>query len=380
MEVHCTFDRGRLFSICFILISVIAIAPTTALAVIYGDDDRQDVYEVSNPAMLLAAQATAMLIPRDQLQFDQTTGEYEILLSQDLSDLCADEKFIDQPTAAPFCSGTVVGSDLIVTADFCLTALDVLKSLDNVAVVFGFYMKGASEYSSRLDANDVYFLKEEVARVNTPYESIPVLRVNRPFVGHESLPIRPPEESLDEFFMPDVFSAAYMEGIPLKLTGDSYSYQDRTATEGYWYLGYWLDVLAGSAGAPVFSLQYDNSFQFVEGIVAYGPPDYTWTPDGCIARMVLPYGEKPGIEGGEQAIVLSSIYEIVTGNIVLAGCDTLVKDRLLDGMMLSDQFAQCDSLIGTERDYKKCIKSLAREFKQAGAITSGEIKLIGACW
>ena len=153
--------------------------------------------------MLFAAQATGMLISRHGLQVDSATGEYVLDLGSwgDLGPLCPGEKFADQPIALEaLCSGVVVSSDLIIIPEYCLPTTGPTKKkrkplLSDFAFVFGFHMTGPSEYVSRLPANDVYFLKEVVAIVNAKPDTIGIVRLDRPLVGHEPLPIRPSNDS-----------------------------------------------------------------------------------------------------------------------------------------------------------------------------------------
>ena len=123
--------------------------------VVYGEDDRIDVYQETDAQRQQWASATCALINLSRLTQHQdgtwTISSPAEYLRSGLS-ACDDEPFGDQPTAA-FCTGFVVGEDLIVTAGHCYTT----TSLATVRFVFGFWMEDAA--TPRLE-----FLENEVLR------------------------------------------------------------------------------------------------------------------------------------------------------------------------------------------------------------------------
>src|SRR5688572_20471169 len=79
--------------------------------VIYGTDDRVDVYQVTDETMQEWAASTCALVFRDDLQL-RSDGNYDLeLLEYEFRGLppCSGEAFADQPTLA-YCSGFQVGS------------------------------------------------------------------------------------------------------------------------------------------------------------------------------------------------------------------------------------------------------------------------------
>lgn len=65
--------------------------------------------------------------------------------------LCAGERFRDQPIGA-FCSGFLVGSDVIATAGHCVNAGNVT----NVRFVFGFRMRNAATAETIINNAEIY--------------------------------------------------------------------------------------------------------------------------------------------------------------------------------------------------------------------------------
>jgi hypothetical protein len=83
---------------------------------IFGDDDRQEVYEFDDPLVVEAAASTVALIPSSYLteeedRFVVTDPESAI----EVYGFCPDERFSDQPVVAS-CSGFLVAEDLVATA------------------------------------------------------------------------------------------------------------------------------------------------------------------------------------------------------------------------------------------------------------------------
>ena len=104
--------------------------------VIYGTDDRIDVYQETDPARLaLAASTCALLKSGDvinhgdgtySLNFYAYEGGYGV-------PACPGERFGTQPVSA-YCSGFMVGDDIVATAGHCLDD----TRLNSTKIVFGF--------------------------------------------------------------------------------------------------------------------------------------------------------------------------------------------------------------------------------------------------
>lgn len=103
--------------------------------VIYGVDNRKDLYEISQPQVREQARSTAALISNSRLS--ENGGGFIDISSQDFGEaygLCSSERFREQPSAA-FCSGFLIGEDLLVIAGHCLRTEVQCK---NTGFVFDF--------------------------------------------------------------------------------------------------------------------------------------------------------------------------------------------------------------------------------------------------
>ena len=84
--------------------------------VIYGEDNRKDIYQTTNPDWLNRARSTVALIRSDKIapykglenHFKITTKHYGKLYK-----LCPNEPFFDQQRAAS-CSGSLIAEDIVI--------------------------------------------------------------------------------------------------------------------------------------------------------------------------------------------------------------------------------------------------------------------------
>lgn len=127
-----------------------------ALPIIYGRDDRQELYQVATQQVReLVEQSVVALVPANMIVHEGTEVRLEAPLRSQLDMVC-DEPFTEQPAAA-ICTGVLVDWDLILTAGHCAHALP----LEELVAVFGYYYSSASQLA--LSASGVFPLADVVA-------------------------------------------------------------------------------------------------------------------------------------------------------------------------------------------------------------------------
>ncbi len=258
--------------------------------VIYGADDRADFYEESDEARKGWAASVCALVEETNLA-PQSDGSFAIsTVPYTISGLlpCEGEAFPDQPRAA-FCTGFMVGPDLIATAGHCVQGLEDLAAM---RFVFGFVMTDADSPVSTFAADRVYTGVELVAREEDfAGADYAIVRIDRPIAapGAVALPIRrtgtlAPGTKIGVIGHP--------AGLPLKFAfGDATVVSD-SSPEAYFLAN--LDAFGGNSGSPVF----DAETGIVEGILVRGATDFE-VQDGnaskqtspCFRSIVLPVGE-----------------------------------------------------------------------------------------
>ncbi len=232
--------------------------------VIYGEDDRIDVYQETDELRLQWAASTCALIGTTRLTQNQD-GSWTLSSPATYSrfgvSACDGEPFGDQPTAAS-CTGFMVSDDLIVTAGHCYST----SSLSTVRFVFGFWMEDSVTPRLNFLESEVYQGIEVVSYASTGEFDHSVVRVDRPitapgasaFIVRREGTIQPGEY---------VGVIGHPSGLPMKIAfGDTYV-RSSSAT-GYFVAN--LDTYGGNSGSPVINA----TTGMLEGILVRGATDF----------------------------------------------------------------------------------------------------------
>lgn len=227
--------------------------------IIYGSDNRLDVYEVPQADVRDLADSTVALIPSRNMSLK--SGGMYLISTKDYSaeyNLCSDEPYADQPIAAN-CSGFLVGEDLIATAGHCIDA----KSCDSYKFVFGFAMINQSTARTEVSASEVYSCKEVVARNLNSSIDFALVRLDRVVRGHLPLKLQQTNAEVGE----ELTVIGHPAGLPTKVSDGAVVRSQR----GNYYVAN-LDTYGGNSGSAVFNSKTNE----VSGILVRGGTDYTY--------------------------------------------------------------------------------------------------------
>jgi hypothetical protein len=240
--------------------------------VIYGDDDRRDLFQVSDRSELNDIDATVGLVDAGDLtdNGDGTSTLSTVDHGPD-NNLCQSEPFFDQPTA-PHCSGFIVGPDLIATAGHCVDESDVTDT----RFVHGFWMETASNARTTIDNDDIYSGAEIVER-SVGTSDWAVVRINERVTDHRYAEVRRAGQIADDR---PVHVIGHPSGLPLKFAGGA-SVRDNSS-DVFFVAN--LDTYGGNSGSAVF----DNRTHNVEGILVRGEQDYVRSDEGCLVSNTCP--------------------------------------------------------------------------------------------
>jgi len=239
--------------------------------VIYGADDRIDLYQESDPARRAWAAATCGLFNQGNVQ---NNGDGTFTLRTFAYNVCADEPFSNQPTSA-FCSGFMVGPDLIATAGHCFDSGDIGR----VRFVFGFVMENANTPVVTVDASQVYTGVELVGRALSGNLDYSVVRVDRAITSPGATPFELRREGVVPVGA-NVGVIGHPSGLPLKLAFGDNTVVRSNSNSGFFVAN--LDTYAGNSGSPVI----DPNTGRVEGILVRGEVDFV-TVGGCSRSNVV---------------------------------------------------------------------------------------------
>ncbi len=248
----------------------------TQFEVIYGTDDRKDIYNVIDAQQLQVAQATCLIVDVSELT-NNGNGTYSLATSawttQGGTTICAAEPFRGQLTAG-FCTGFLIGDSLLATAGHCISNLDC----GGTAFVFGFQQIDATTPPvTTIAADNIYFCDGIVTRQYSGDFDYSLVQLDRAVVGREPLPIRRTGVVSNS---DPLFVVGHGITLPMKAADNAVVKNANGATA--WFQAN-LDTYGGNSGSPVFGV---NS-GMIEGILVRGAPDFV-TVDGCVRSNQVP--------------------------------------------------------------------------------------------
>ncbi len=253
----------------------LAVARSSA-PVVYGNDDRLDPYQVSNAVFADAVRGYDVALMStsgyNATSSDIVTFQGSALGDIQLSDgnyVCADERFTDQLTTA-FCSGTLIGPDLILTAGHCVTSAS-----DCASTRFAFGYEYGSAGQQTVTTDDIYRCAAIVAREQVDDgPDYAVLRTDRTVVGRVPAPVRATHAELP--LTSSLILAGHPYGLPLKIAANAGVLDNRAASLDYFVTT--TDSFGGNSGSGIF----DSVTGEVVGILVRGQEDFVYDPtSGC---------------------------------------------------------------------------------------------------
>ena len=249
-------------SLIYFLSSIVWANLQVQPKVVYGEDNRIEIYQVERSDIREIADSTVALVKKANLS--QKDNQVTLIGKKvgEAFGLCVDEPFREQPTSA-FCSGFLVGDDLIATAGHCINQ----QTCQDIAFVFGFEMQNAITPIRTVDVSEVYYCQSVVKSEYTSQQDYSLVKVDRPVRGHRPLKLSSGSAQKDQ----SVFVIGHPSGIPKKVADDA---QVRKQYGAYFSTN--LDTYGGNSGSPVF----DSATLEVLGILVRGENDYDHTR-GC---------------------------------------------------------------------------------------------------
>ena len=241
--------------------------------VIYGTDDRQDVFEVTDPASLNDIESVVSLFDAsDVVDNGDGTSTLQTRNFRTSQNLCPTERFGEQPLGC-FCSGFLVAPDIIATAGHCVNASNVTS----VRFVFGFRMLDAETAQTRVNNTEICSGVSIIGReeIGTGADWA-LVRIDRAITNHPLAQIRKEGKVSDS---QAVHVIGHPVGLPTKFAGGAAVRDNQPAA----FFVANLDTYGGNSGSPVFN----SDTHVVEGILVRGETDFAMSGT-CRVSLVCP--------------------------------------------------------------------------------------------
>lgn len=188
----------------------------------------------------------------NSFKYDPTTFEQSF-------SLCKSEPFREQLSTA-FCSGFLVGKDLVATAGHCIRSATDCSS---TKFVFGFKMNAVGVNPNEVDASQVYGCSKIVHTVvEMAGKDFAIVQLDREVTGHSVLNVR---RSGSLQVGDGITVVGYPSGIPVKISGGA---NVRKLEPNFFVAN--LDTYGGNSGSAVFNTTTGD----VEGILVRGETDF----------------------------------------------------------------------------------------------------------
>lgn len=229
--------------------------------VVYGNDDRKDLFESSNTLHKQLANSTAAMIDANalELEADDTYLIKAGTLEQD--GVCSDARFAKQTTAA-MCSGFLVGDQYLVTAGHCIQTPNDCRTY---SWVFDYSNPNSEKTSYSVAKKDVYKCSSIVARKldRSTNDDYALIKLDRKVEGRSPLKFRASGKIASNASLVVI---GHPSGLPTKIADGA---AVRSNSNKYYFVAN-LDTFGGNSGSAVF----DTNTGTIEGILVRGERDY----------------------------------------------------------------------------------------------------------
>jgi V8-like Glu-specific endopeptidase len=291
------------------------VEPGQGLPVQYGQDTRTELFQHPDSTLKEIAASVAIFVHKNQVTVSGSTVILDSYTLNEMSVLgwlvnsanlpmCSDELFSSQP-APGFCTGFLVGEDILVTAGHCLQK----TACTDTNIVFGFQMESDSSLVM-ITKEDVFECEEILAQVSpnseNHYLDYAILKLDRP-TGRAGL-----SYSVDDQLQAqdDVAVLGYPSGLPLKIASNAFVMSNEAGSP---FFVTNLDTFGSNSGSPVINMDTYH----VEGILVRGTTDYVLSDNGsCVQVNRCPESGNLNC-AGENATKMAMLAEPISENMAV---------------------------------------------------------------
>jgi V8-like Glu-specific endopeptidase len=246
-----------------ITLSFTSMAGTKKIKVVYGEDNRKDLYEVKNPLFIKLAKSTAAMVQTQYLSKHKNGFSSVIGATLETGlNVCPSERFSQQPLLSN-CSGFLVGKNTIVTAGHCYDG-DHKKLCRDSVWVFDYKMKDSKNINlDGIKKENVYRCKKVVKQIFSRYQDFAVITLAREVEDRAPLKFRKQGKIKSDS---ELVVIGHPSMLPLKVSDGGTVLKNN----GKYQFTTSLDTFQGNSGSAVF----DSKTGILEGILVSGKTDY----------------------------------------------------------------------------------------------------------
>lgn len=262
----------------------------TVQPVVYGTDDRQDVYAHPDMNLRTLAQQSIVALMRDT-KVNVTNPANVTFNSTDTlantQSLCPGQRFENDPAYSD-CSGTLIDNDIVLTAGHCFTApgadagMNGASTCQNTRFVFKYYHEAAGRLAT-ITAEDVFSCAEIITSVDRmnpdgTRQDYAFVRLNRS-AAPRFTPASVARTNGPTTMGQSITVIGFGSGIPAKIDSGGTVTSLRAMDGDYFETN--LDTFSGNSGSGVF----DTATRSMVGILVRGATDYV-PADGGACQVV----------------------------------------------------------------------------------------------
>jgi V8-like Glu-specific endopeptidase len=279
--------------IIFTALVIVSNPSQSSDKVIYGVDNRVDLFETQVPLFYELAHSTAAMVRSSSLNRE---GESYKISGNTLESrgICSTARFSKQITAAS-CSGFLVGANLLVTAGHCVTSQSDCNSFK---WVFDYNVTQEESLEFSVPSSSVYSCKRIVSQDlnRSTKNDFALIELDREVNDRSPLTFRTAGkvEKLTSLVV-----IGHPSGLPTKIADGAWV---RENMNDYYFVTN-LDTFGGNSGSAVF----DTETGMVEGILVRGETDYVWDSRGCRVPKIC---EEEGCRG-EDVTRITNVSELI---------------------------------------------------------------------